>query len=634
MKPCTGGPVIPENRTLAELFLVPAAICVQSSAAPLQPPDVHINALLERVIADEDGAHARLTALLCEGLASGDVTQLSLPLTTGVLALKVDFLELGGRPAILARCFISASAVQAIVADMFEDDPRVPSGVTVTQYRLLRRALQIAQVGFVRDDPMAGTWEASDSLWDMMGIRKQGTPADSDFASVMASLGDESFVNLARDMRLELASGTDRRGHEFKITRPDTGEQRRFSAEFHHVTEDGRATTWTIVRDVTDQAKVLRELSAREALLQSAERIGQLGHWWLDVPAQTLKISGNLHRLLDGEASTPLTLSKDALLAKFADCIDIDDLRARVSELTRSSSRWRLDHRIRRKSDGAERWLHQMGEAIFGSDGQLVVLRGAEQDITARIDARTERDRFRKALEQVQRVETIDHLTGRLAHEVSNMLQPAFSFIGLAAAALDRGEARQASALLDKTLDAMVRVDKVLKDDLAQAGSHGELLEVVSVGEFVSSLDGILTPKAGARVTVNYLPGASTCHVRMSRIGAAQIFLNIIQNAFDAAGDDSRVDVTLFLSDDPADPPETVVADITDSGPGFSAEALEQAFIPLFTTKPKGKGTGLGLPVVRSMIERWGGSVEIGNLPTGGARVRLKLPIVGREPSP
>lgn len=609
---------------------MPAAICVQSSAAPGTLPEVHINALLERIIAHQDGAQARLTALLREGLASGGVTQLSLPLTTGVFVMKVDYLDIGDRPAILARCLISVSAVEAIVADMFEDNPKVPSGATVTQYRLLRRALQLAQVGFVRDDPIAGTWEASDSLWDMMGIRKQGTLADSDFASVMASLGDESFVNLARDLRDELARGTDRRGHEFKITRPDTGEQRRFSAEFHQVTEDGRAKIWTIVRDVTDQAKVLRELSAREALLQSAERIGQLGHWWLDVPAQSLKISGNLHRLLDGEASAPLSLSKDALLAKFADCIDIDDLRARVSELTRSSPHWTLDHRIRRKSDGAERWLHQMGEALFDSDGQLVVLRGAEQDITARVDARTERDRFRKALEQVQRVETIDHLTGRLAHEVSNMLQPAFSFIGLAAAALERGEAREASAFLDKTLDAMVRVDKVLKDDLAQAGSHGELLEEVSIGEFVSSLDGILTPRAGARVTVNDRPGASSCHVRMSRIGAAQIFLNIIQNAFDAGGDDTRVDVTLLLSDDPGDAAETVVAEITDSGPGFSAEALEQAFIPLFTTKPKGKGTGLGLPVVRSMIERWGGSVEIGNLPSGGARVRLKLPVVRR----
>jgi two-component system NtrC family sensor kinase len=68
-----------------------------------------------------------------------------------------------------------------------------------------------------------------------------------------------------------------------------------------------------------------------------------------------------------------------------------------------------------------------------------------------------------------------------------------------------------------------------------------------------------------------------------------------------------------------------VMAEVEDSGPGIPEENLAKIFDPFFTTKPTGVGTGLGLPVSKKIVELHGGTIEIKNLPKGGARVTVLL---------
>ena len=63
-----------------------------------------------------------------------------------------------------------------------------------------------------------------------------------------------------------------------------------------------------------------------------------------------------------------------------------------------------------------------------------------------------------------------------------------------------------------------------------------------------------------------------------------------------------------------------------DTGPGFSAEALDRAFEPFFTTKDVGHGTGLGLATCQRVVEDAGGGIALGNRPEGGAWVAVRLP--------
>src|SRR5690606_32318075 len=104
-----------------------------------------------------------------------------------------------------------------------------------------------------------------------------------------------------------------------------------------------------------------------------------------------------------------------------------------------------------------------------------------------------------------------------------------------------------------------------------------------------------------------------------------QIVHNLLANAIEALEGSPapviRVDTRLF------DRPGGVHAEIVveDNGPGFKPEVIGQVFDPYVTTKPK--GTGLGLAIVKKIVEEHGGKIEAENVRTGGARVRIELPL-------
>ncbi|WP_075306497.1 sensor histidine kinase [Hyalangium minutum] len=113
------------------------------------------------------------------------------------------------------------------------------------------------------------------------------------------------------------------------------------------------------------------------------------------------------------------------------------------------------------------------------------------------------------------------------------------------------------------------------------------------------------------------------CRIRGNPVHAQQVFLNLLGNAADAvtavngptieAGVQRKVD-------------GRIEAWVKDNGPGMTQEVLARIFEPFFTTKPPGSGTGLGLPVVRQLVESWGGHLQVESQPGSGTRMVLDLP--------
>lgn len=99
-----------------------------------------------------------------------------------------------------------------------------------------------------------------------------------------------------------------------------------------------------------------------------------------------------------------------------------------------------------------------------------------------------------------------------------------------------------------------------------------------------------------------------------------QVLLNLLHNAMDAIGKDGRIDVSSRLEGG------HVVIDFADSGPGLSDDIKAHLYDPFFTTKPKGKGTGLGLFVSREIMSTLGGELTAANHPRGGAVFSVWLP--------
>jgi signal transduction histidine kinase len=99
-----------------------------------------------------------------------------------------------------------------------------------------------------------------------------------------------------------------------------------------------------------------------------------------------------------------------------------------------------------------------------------------------------------------------------------------------------------------------------------------------------------------------------------------QVWANLVDNALDAVGNGGRVTVTAR-----AEGPNVVVR-VTDNGPGIPADVKSKIFDPFFTTKPVGKGTGLGLDIVRRLVDRNDGLIDVESEP-GRTEFRVTLPV-------
>ncbi|HBF42757.1 MAG TPA: two-component sensor histidine kinase, partial [Desulfobacteraceae bacterium] len=104
-----------------------------------------------------------------------------------------------------------------------------------------------------------------------------------------------------------------------------------------------------------------------------------------------------------------------------------------------------------------------------------------------------------------------------------------------------------------------------------------------------------------------------------------QVFLNLISNAIDAIGKDGLVEIESRSSD------SMINVRITDNGHGIPRDQQKKVFDPFFTTKQGDKGTGLGLWVTYSIIEKLGGSISLGSRPGTGTTFTVKIPNITPE---
>jgi signal transduction histidine kinase len=116
------------------------------------------------------------------------------------------------------------------------------------------------------------------------------------------------------------------------------------------------------------------------------------------------------------------------------------------------------------------------------------------------------------------------------------------------------------------------------------------------------------------------LPAVNCCADRL-----VQLLLNLVINAADATAGlpphTARVEISTREADG------GIELRVDDNGCGLSPQVLQRAFDPLFTTKPAGQGTGLGLPLCRAIAEEHGGRIVLAPLPQGGTRASVWLPL-------
>ena len=288
-----------------------------------------------------------------------------------------------------------------------------------------------------------------------------------------------------------------------------------------------------------------------------------------------------------------------------------------------------INYHIERAVD----WREQI--TLFGASGRqilmcsgtsLAVVEGKELVHVVLLDDIT-------ALVQGQRDAAWSEMARRLAHEIKNPLTP----IKLAAERLRHKYLGVLSPNQTETMDKLTRtiVSQVetMKDMVNAFSDYARKPELKTMDVNLNSLieevvDLYSNLDSHAEIYIHLDQSIPLIKADPSRL--RQVFNNIINNAFDAAGKEGQTILeisTRHVMEKEVDYIEVV---IRDSGPGLSADIISTIFEPYVTTKKK--GTGLGLAIVKKIIEEHGGLVLLENNPDGpGACAIIRLPIAKKN---
>ncbi len=221
------------------------------------------------------------------------------------------------------------------------------------------------------------------------------------------------------------------------------------------------------------------------------------------------------------------------------------------------------------------------------------------------------------------RLAALGTLAAGLAHEINNpaaFIRSNLNYLGdLAEGERDAVELEE---VLGETEQGVARlqgiVDELLRMSAHHKGDFGEVL----LSQVVESALPTLRFEAGDDIALEARL-APVPAIRGDRNLLGQIVANLVINAIQAvrgAGARGEVRITTFADESRA------VLEVSDSGPGVPPELAQRIFEPFFTTKPAGEGTGLGLGVVRQLVERHGGLLLLLGSERG-ARFRVELPL-------
>jgi two-component system, NtrC family, sensor kinase len=256
-----------------------------------------------------------------------------------------------------------------------------------------------------------------------------------------------------------------------------------------------------------------------------------------------------------------------------------------------------------------ERWLI---DAVANQVGVMVERRHAEE----------ERARLETQLRHADRLSTIGQLAAGVAHELNEPLGNVLGFAQLAskAAALPEAAAEDIKKVVTAALHAREIISKLMQFARQKMPAHGQ----VKLNELVENgLDLLDSRCAKAGIRVERRLAADVPDIVADAGQLQQVLVNLVVNAIQAMPGSGTLTITTERAGD------AVALTVADTGVGMSADVLSRAFMPFFTTKGVGEGTGLGLSVVHGIVTAHGGTIEADSKPGHGARFRVLLPMAG-----
>jgi PAS domain S-box-containing protein len=304
---------------------------------------------------------------------------------------------------------------------------------------------------------------------------------------------------------------------------------------------------------------------------------------------------------------------------------DVPLTREAVERLLRTGTPQQVLLRARHKN-GALKWFLVVFSQLRTKDGERIVANA--RDIT-------ERKMLESTLEKTQRMTSLGHLAATIAHEMNNVLmaiQPNVEYLGRVLP----DDARMQRIV--RTIGQSVRRGSRITQEILSFTRPAEpRLQPVDVRRWLTDLITEAQPMLGSRIELGlHLPGEAVL-ILGDTAALNQAFTNLLLNARDALQGSGRIDITVAdahsaVQSESTKPLDSLVRiSVCDNGPGMTREVSERIFEPLFTTKQRGMGLGLG--VVHQIISAHGGFIHVDTAEGKGATFHVYVPR-SEEPEP
>ena len=282
--------------------------------------------------------------------------------------------------------------------------------------------------------------------------------------------------------------------------------------------------------------------------------------------------------------------------------------------------------------DNSIHWVRGRGNVVRNDNGKPIRMLGVLIDIDSIKEAENERWELFQQLQQAQKMESIGHLTGGIAHNFNNILSAVLGFNQL--------------SMRDPSVDPGGKLAKYLLE-VQHAGERGRDL-VVEMLAFGRSSPGKQQAVDGAALITNVtkllsptLPSSLIVDVNITDevqplLGNSEqlhhVITNLIINAYHAIGESGNIDLNLSgphhidsVCDSCHHPfsGDFIEISVRDNGHGIPADKLDHVFDPFFTTKEVGKGSGMGLSMVHGILHQCGAHILVETEQGVGTNFRL-----------
>lgn len=383
--------------------------------------------------------------------------------------------------------------------------------------------------------------------------------------------------------------------------------------------DDGKITGAVVAfRDITLRKAAEKEVLKQKQHLEMAEKVGGVGHWTIDLVGETLYWSEEIYHIhsVDPETYTP-TLAEGINFYHPDDRTKVEKLVAKAIE---EAEPFEFEFKLV-QAGGDIRHVHSKAECITDDEGSVTSIFGTFQDITHRKEAEAEREHL---IEQLARS---NEELGRFAYVASHDLKEPLRMVTSFTSLLEAEYADQ----LDDTAKEYIEYAKnggahmqALVDDLleyARLDNEEERIEEVDCNEVVKATIKTLSfqiQESGAKITFDKLPV-----IQANRLRLGMVFQNIISNGikYQKAGNAPVIEITH------KNRRKAWEFSIKDNGIGIQNEYLDRIFEPFkrLHGKAEYRGTGIGLAIVKKIVEGWNGQVTAKSKPDVGTTITFSV---------